>query len=156
MNNQQSRMTLYKSRRKTQTIDKQLVQQPYRDCRKFTPEMDFWQRVLPSMGSTKVVLTSIQQCTLYYSHYPRLASHLNEGRMYDSGVREYTFIHLEKEKDVFKTVRNCGKCPWNRPANKNRHTTTIYIECLIGICRDGHSGTTPKELEWCPSQCFYK
>lgn len=69
----------------------------------------------------KLVPISLRSIILYVAHYPILAGHPGERRMYDSSCREYHWPNMSTEP--YNTVRSCTDCP--RVGTKFRHRRKI-------------------------------
>lgn len=79
----------------------------------------FLTRIAPVDEAVQKAAPTSQKHRLFsHSHYPALARHNGERRIYDSMWRAYQWPAIVN--DVSTTVRDCGECLQNTPSEKRR------------------------------------
>lgn len=72
----------------------------------------------------KVVPTPLQTPLSYHWHYAKLQGNTVEKRFYPSNCKEYSWLQLAN--NFYTTVRDCGKCAQNQPADKRRRFLKLF------------------------------
>ena len=104
-----------------------------RDSRFFEDRYGVLRRVDPydEAGSQIVVPQTLRARILSLAHYPKLAGHPGQTRMYYTLRRGYYWPHMAA--DVFDTVRNCHQCAKNRIRLRKRTNPLALFPATVPL-----------------------